>query len=363
LLPSEASLAMGSPEGDEQLLRDLLDTSSANPAVRFFYYIENPLPGSTTITEARFWRVDLQTGAQTLITTRPILGTFDTMAESQISPDGQWLAYQRRTGDNAGDLYVMRVDGSEEQLLARGVGTLGGGCVAYFAWSPDSTSIAVNRFDRASADPGWRLEVVDIAQPDAAVQIVAAPFLKFAGWVSQQKLLYITGSIPERIPYVEEVDITNQQRRTLYSFEQDTPMYCIRPSPNGTIAIINAGNGNWQLDLATSQIQPSSVYNTSLATWLPDGATMLLLQDDRPFLSRAATPMASAFIHLLPETPPDTSWSSVDASPDGQYLVACQYITQENRSRNAYLLLYTVASNTWSVIQAGCLSLSKAGWQ
>jgi hypothetical protein len=54
LLPSEASLAMGSPEGDEQLLRDLLDTASANPAVRFFYYIENPPPGSTTITEARF---------------------------------------------------------------------------------------------------------------------------------------------------------------------------------------------------------------------------------------------------------------------------------------------------------------------
>jgi len=361
---SEAALTVGSPQGDEQLLRDLLDTSSSTPAVRFFYYVENPAPESD-VTEARFWRVDLQTGAQTLITTRPVLDAFDTIAQSRLSPDGQWLAYayQPDPNENAGDLFVMRVDGSEERLVAEGIGTTAEGCEAYFAWSPDSASLAINRYEDAPVDPGWRLEVVDIEQPSATVQLVAAPFLKFAGWVSQQKLLYITGSVVDRIPHVEEVDITNQQRRTVYSFEQDTGMYCVEPSPNGATAIINAENGNWQLDLATGQIQPSSVYNIMHATWLPDGAIVLVLQDERTFLSRAATPLASDFIHFLPETPPETNWSSFDASPDGQYLVACQSITQENRSRNSYLLLYTVASNTWSVIQAECILLSKAGWQ
>jgi len=364
LLPSEAALTVGSPQSDEQLLRDLLNTSSANPAVRFFYYIENPSPESE-VAEARFWRVDLQTGAQTLITTRPASFHFNTVVQSQLSPDGQWLAYayQPDPNENAGDLYVMRVDGSEERLVAEGIGVVGKGCQAYFAWSPDSTLIAVNRFDRASADPGWRLELVDITQPDAAMQLVAAPFLKFGGWVSEERLLLISGYIEDRIPRVEEINITTQQRSTVYAFEKDTAMYCIKPSPNVTTALINAGNGNWLLDIATGQVQSSPVDNSTLATWFLDGSALLMLPPsgpERSFISSTDTSTTREFVRLAPDTPPGTAWSSIDASPDSQYLVACQFINQEGHSGGAYLLLYTVASNAWSVLQAGCGPV--AGW-
>jgi dipeptidyl aminopeptidase/acylaminoacyl peptidase len=54
------------------------------------------------------------------------------------SPDGTRIAFVRHDGDES-HLYVMDADGSDEERLADGATTYGGG----FAWSPDGRSIAL----------------------------------------------------------------------------------------------------------------------------------------------------------------------------------------------------------------------------
>ena len=60
------------------------------------------------------WVVDLDTGSITKLTDGDAEFGFPTW-----SPDGEWLAYNQRSGDTRREVWLMRPDGSEAQLLSK----------------------------------------------------------------------------------------------------------------------------------------------------------------------------------------------------------------------------------------------------
>jgi len=89
--------------------------------------------------------LDIASGqARTLLSGRHI-------SAPRLSPDGQRIAYLELRSDRPTALDVMKVDGSDDRILAEGDG------LNWFSWSPDSQHLAYN------LDPDSKNYVVDVS--------------------------------------------------------------------------------------------------------------------------------------------------------------------------------------------------------
>lgn len=101
----------------------------------------------------RLYRVEVATGATTQLTRGSGIDS-----DPQFSPDGKWIAFLR--GPQTA-LYVIRPDGSGEQLAAAGPK------IWEFSWSPDSRWLAFVKEDEIRTNDIW---LVHLGEGDEAIQ-------------------------------------------------------------------------------------------------------------------------------------------------------------------------------------------------
>lgn len=348
---------MDAPQTGEVLLRDVWTIVQNAPTVQYLYYLQNPDPDATPY-EGSFWRFDLQTGQQTKIAARPLESILDQLVQGQLSSDGQWIAYQRDTGENSADLFLMRSDGTDETLLARGVGTVAEGCEAYFAWSPDSSKLAFNRYDEQAATPGWQLEVIAVEQPTLATRVVANPFLKFIGWTDAEHLLLLTGVPPAEALHIDEASVTTQTSRTVLAFERGVGAGCFELAPDGKQLLVNMDGGGI-FDLSSQTMRPAPISDTFHGGWSPDSSAFVTLPQqnlDQAVFARSANATVTQTVRLAPAALPtsETGWRLLWASPDGRYLASCQLTRLPDRRSGFRMVVYDIVNNRWSLVAPGC---------
>lgn len=182
--------------------------------------------------------------------------------EAEFSPDGQWIAYERKNSNGNWDIYAMRIDGSSNQFLVEGRNP---------AWSPDGAYIAYAtiQFDiwlyEISTGNTWK---VTNGWEDRA-----------PNWSPDGTELVIMSKL-SGVWQIVVVNVVTSERRqlTVGAVNSRFPVW----SPDGTLIAYNTLTGSgWPDDIWV--IEPSAENNRQLTTdgnngrptWSPDSQLLL----------------------------------------------------------------------------------------
>jgi Tol biopolymer transport system component len=196
-----------------------------------------------------------------------------SVTSSSVSPDGQWIAYQ-----SSGEIWKMRVDGSELQNLTRD-----GASDQSPAWSPDGTRIAFHS-DRSAQQFMWDIFIMD-ADGSNATQITSDPAIEGnPSWAPDGSALAFwswAGDVTDSFEvYIAPLDGQPPVNITNSSANDVQPAW----SPDGT-TLAFLSDRDWPnpiLGLYLMNPDGSNVRLIPLAfvpgipTWKPDGTRLLI---------------------------------------------------------------------------------------
>lgn len=176
------------------------------------------------------------------------------------SPDGRRLAFaQPGLAEGSSEIFVMLADGSERQPIADG---------SQFAWSPDSTRLAVpegSRITLRSVEDGRDVGRLPLGALTAVADLAWSPDSRFIAFTA-------SGSAgDDRDVYVMRSD-TGAVSRLTNGGAHDTPVW----SPSANRLAFNSPDGVLLSDPAGDDVRKLSDGRIAAGAWSPDGLFLLI---------------------------------------------------------------------------------------
>ncbi len=308
-----------------------------------------------------FWAFDLRDPSQRREIYRPPSEQFTSLAvRGELSPDGRWIAYLAKYGDEFG-LHVVRSDGKDDRLVVLGVGHLHYACSHIFVWSPDSSQLV---FRDARRQPnGWAATEFYRYTPASGGEPVflARRFgAELIGWAEDQQILAAVAVDPVSPLQLEALDVMTGQHEVLGVAPTTEGLSCAQLAPNRQAVLLRYAHREYRIDLATRAWQEFDL-GVGETVWSPDSTALLKIPalGDLPVqLFDLASPTTPLTLTLMPAYTAETSFRLLGGSPDGQYLLLCERTgTPINRT-----LLYAVARHHWELLLEESSCLTVIGW-
>jgi hypothetical protein len=278
-------------------------------------------------------------------------GDFDVSA-ARLSADEQWIAYTTPMSDWSNELRVMRVDGSDNQMLIQ-TGNVSD-CRPEFAWSHTGATLMYRHHG------GVIIRSYDA--PTGLTREVPGPGSSiFLGLDNQGRALMTPYPDDDQPRTIVAVDLGTQEHTTLGTMPSAERLYCRKLSPDGNHLLFNLHRTTYHFDGATRQFMPLDVVALHHALWSSGSNALLTFSRDAevavvPLTNTAETAGITAVsIELKPPSGPPWISGTLNTSPDGQWLVGCfGYAT------NQQAWLYHLPTQTWQQLSHGCVRV--VGW-
>lgn len=343
------------PGSGEVLLRDVWGASatlaSASPTRYMLYGESTPaqedvsVPAKTTL-----WKIDLSdTSQRTPLFDIPFSSHANELLYGELSPDKTYLSYSR-TGavmDGRAELIMMRLDGSDEQLIttqftvAESLGGKG------FAWSPDSTKIAYI----VPQEEGQTFYVYDLKTQISTLLYAHTGGGMFGSWLDNERVLVFLVTDQEKPMQMTALNTTSGAQEILGEFPRWGDV-TVALSPDQTQLLIS----EYVYDISSNQFtQIDNIVNR--AFWSPDGQTITsLIENTGTTLQVAPTTGGKALeVALFSSDTTNKNFEYRGRSPDGHYLSICQGDGNAIPFEKTTIrdLIYDVQSNQWIVLKQG----------
>jgi Tol biopolymer transport system component len=309
----------------------LLGTACANPGALLRRI---PGPGNDLVyvgSDGNVYRLGLA-GSQPRLVTRdqaPSKGQSYYDLWPTISPDGRRIAYMRATLENQNptlaEIDVVNLDGSGEKQLWQSTTDN----PVYYAWSPDSASLAMLVSDGQTVT---LLLARSVSAPSAeTVTVDNGPEVYFAWSPDSRSLLVHTLANDGGAGSLAQVDVTSPQLVASPLAFQPTAFRAPSWSPSGRYQLIAGAPEGIQPDLylreaVTGNLRSLGTFGPNAAfAWSPAGDRLAVGSTDASSLS----PGYSALTVIDPETNRQTPISQVEPlaffwSPDGTRLAVLE---------------------------------------
>jgi dipeptidyl aminopeptidase/acylaminoacyl peptidase len=262
---------------DVHAIRDVADPSLSPDGHWLVYTVTNDnLEWDKQVSEV--WRVAASGGSERRLTYASPKSSW----AAQYSPDGKWIAFLSDRGEEeTTQVWRMPSDGGEAEAL-----TSFKGSVSEFAWSPDSTKLALIAGD----DPAEPAKLPD--GEDGPAKPVVTTRLQFKDDTS--------GYLDDKRSHLRLFDIATKKDALLTPGQHDewspafspdgkTIAYATKRGAdpdrhrNSDIWLVDAKAGGRERQLTTSQSDDLDPYWESQLAWSPDGKQIAYLQggDDK----------------------------------------------------------------------------------
>lgn len=358
-------------------LRELWPVSSVRPTGALVYTRERAVDPDQR-SSILLWQVDLPDPQQS----RPLLqATSDssTLVGALISPDGNWIAYLRATGqseEDGFDLRVVRRDGTDDHLVAEDVPFWEDPwCdVGPLLWSPDSTSLAFMRFwatgylpdNRVSPDARdgqeiFMYDLIERAPPRLLLSVVKnnssySGHGELIGWHSPTQLLARITLDGDRPRTLEAIDIATSERKVLLKLRQSKE-FCRPPAPETELLLMSDLYSFQVLDPVIDDLRDIRAPGHH-AVWNTTGTALLSYEETglvRIVPVDPASPIQSA--RVIPPGANGRTLQLSGVSPDGRYLAVCEAAMIKSRT-----WLYDVSGDRWWVVAGEPSCVDVVGW-
>jgi hypothetical protein len=259
------------------------------------------------------------------------------------------MAYLRQETD-ANSLYVVQSDGSQNRLVAEGLG-IGGEMRGFYrlAWSPDGHRLAFRKH-RIHQDHEVHDVYVYEPQTDDAPRRVTTIFRAYpVGWIDTTHILLTSIRIMEQpVPQFEKISIDTGENTPIIDFPINGGggFYVLSPDRQKVLLGWNKGSPS-VLDISSHHYHNLDIV-AHQSFWGPDSATLLeipLKSDGLAQIVSLTHPDEPLRLTLLPSFTASSHVTAQSLSPDGRYLVV-----QEHQNRRTRTLLYDCANDQWHTI-------------
>jgi hypothetical protein len=295
-----------------------------------------------------FWRVDVPD-----LTQRTPIISFPRSIQDDgsprfglVSPDGTWIAYLRQETD-ANSLYVVQSDGSQNRLVAEGLG-LGSNVrgVYRFVWSPDGHRLAFRKHRIHQDHEVHDVYVYEPQTDDAPRRVTTISRVYPVGWVDTTHILVITNA--GQGPKFESIHALTGTPRVLEHYRSNGRLVFREMSPDRQKVLLGWDKGTSSvLDISSHHYHNLDIV-AHQSFWGTDSATLLeipLKGDGLAQIVSLTHPDEPLRLTLLPSFTASSHVTAQSLSPDGRYLVV-----QEHQNRRTRTLLYDCAKDQWHTI-------------
>jgi hypothetical protein len=366
--PLPPIIAGPQPRPGELLLRDLWPISEkAQTAPLFVVFSETVVDSATQTAVKSLWKADPRDPQQrTKIMDVPVQLLTDRVY-GQVSPDGQYIAYQIDTGENTSDLYIVRPDGSDNQFVGSGVGTANYGCEAYMGWSPDSSKLFFQRYFEEGEQFGWEFFLFEIGSTQKPISFFKGPqSLKGVGWKGNGHILIFVKDNPQTPVQLKSIAIADGSLGALAPLPFNARIFCTKLTNDQALLAVSFIHEVYTVDMTSRLFEPTGIQPASNVTWGSDNRTLLDLPEASHALLRASI-IAKSGSKLMPvvSMPPAIARQNLiinSVSPDGQYLAFCGSAPDPLQDRQIRNWLYDVAQNEWRLLTTGFDCAQILGW-
>ena len=239
--------------------------------------------------------------ARTLVSGRHI-------SAPRLSPDRQRIAYLELLSDRPTAFNAMKVDGSDDRILAEGDG------LNWFSWSPDSEHLAYN------LDPDSRDYVVDVSGAEPPRYVGQGGFPE---WEPCERILFEEGA---------SLYSVGPDGNGLALLGQIDSRLC---NPSGDILALEHYGRSPSIELVAVDGSGSlgTLTTGRLIGWSPDGSKLAVVRDDGERTLVIVDVQTRAEVALVSTSYEEGSSLSVCWSPDSQW-VAFSTVEVKNLARN-----------------------------
>jgi dipeptidyl aminopeptidase/acylaminoacyl peptidase len=247
------------------------------------------------------WSVAIpSTGAVSVSHAAPVTTGNQTIEGFDISPDGQWLAFDSNRGGTQ-QIYRVRLTGGEPEQLTRDSAD-----AFYPAWSPDGREIAFHSFRGGhrqvfvlSAEGGTPVQVTMGADDERAPSWApdGRRLLTLANWATHPQLHIITRntdgrwSAPETLPVVVKSDTVAAGVSVWSSDGRSIACRCA----NDGLVIVPVAGGPARSIVPASPSPPVGVF----PHWSPEGPLVYYLAEESPNASVKVIPASGGTPRVL----------------------------------------------------------------
>ncbi|GAB4207943.1 MAG: hypothetical protein OHK0022_36820 [Roseiflexaceae bacterium] len=337
------------PPADGTRLRDLWPASQQQASPPTKLYLRSPGYGNWN--PDTFWEVrlpDLQFRRLPAVE----MASVDKAAE--VSPDGRFLAYV--TGEPQRILRVLDLANDTDVGIEVSVINSRERCRRQIAWSPDGHTLAALTILPQGTE--WRdyLVLYDPRTSPAPQPIIHLPgSLVLIGWLDAERMLMHHWNL--KVAERSRLLVVDRQGNLapVRDMEPGVPS-CARLSPDGRDLIYRHNERTYRLQLATGQVEQSSLWPEQLF-WAGDSRTLLVSPFDQNrivSLSPLDQPEQQRNLFLSPPYQSAYRFGIIGVSPDGSLLVACEQPPSDNARFNqstARTWLYNIPQDRWTLIR------------
>jgi Tol biopolymer transport system component len=275
---------------------------------------------------------------------------------ARLSADEQWIAYAAPISDWPLNLHVMRVDGSNNQILTQTGNP--SDCTPKFAWSHTGATLVyggqggliIRSYDAATG------VTREVSGPESSI---------FLGLDAQGRALMTPYPDDDQARNIVAVNLATEEHTMLGAMPSPERLYCRKLSPDGNQLLFNLHRTTYRFDVATRAFTPLDVVVVT-SFWSNDASTLLTFSGDAdnrvsvvPITGTTDTAGRTTISHVLePTASPPGLFGVVSTSPDGRWLVGCH--VSDDPDIHSYL--YDVETDTWHLLAEGSQCVNVVGW-
>ena len=341
------------PVPDAPLLSTIAPPQATEPLTRFFVTRGDYNQTTGHFSNTFAW-VDIQTGAETIITALPHDGP---PPYAVISPDHHYVAYLQsfRNGDRP-KLYVRNLSTHEEHLLADSIGTRFGRLSQQIFWSADSQKLAYSYF----ADQSQELKIYHVLHNQSEAIATLDPF-HIHGWMDSTSLLLSLTYGTRQNAEIWRINVQTKEKTfvTTYPHRAVSINHLLAPNKQWIFLayeeVPSFKKHLFMVDLETETwIEHDNVLPQTLF-WTAQSAAIiapLMLDETLQYWNLASSAeFASISISQAPKSLGNIF--EIHASPDGHWLLFVGDPPNGQRYKDWYTYnVYHIATDQWQVLNA-----------
>jgi hypothetical protein len=350
------------------LLKDIWPAvSAASRTTTLIYGERNQERSASDQPTYTFWRAHPQdlTNREHVATIEPQGFVVDWRVTGEMSPNGEWIAYQS-SGHKLTTLYVMKIDGSEQKLVAEGLSVGGSRGIHRFAWSSNGKQLAFIRYwsDPATQTFGQEFYIYRPGVDHEPQRILRIGPSDLVGWRDSTTLLLLHKSAPKTPLSLESINVETQEREVVTPMVSDFTLL----SPDRNHILVEIDGEIKIFDLTTRMFTDIDVGWLSITmrnvVWAPDSSELFVLPsrgtENVIIISRDGKIRDDININI--PYFPSSNFEVITSSPRNDYIVVCESnrIIPTRSSLQTYL--YNIPENKWDILgKSACIQVF--GWQ